>query len=74
VLYPLVNRQNRQIAGSRQTASIVERLHVTEYGRRTVVIDHHAVDIVVSWQVELVGWNGHTTMLQQAVGIFAKQL
>jgi len=63
VLNALVNRQNGEVTRAGQTSGIVERLHVSQHGRRTVVIHHHAVYVVVAGQVELVGWNGHTTML-----------
>ena len=59
----LVYRQNREIAGATQSSGVIERLHISQNRWRTVVIHHHPVNIVMTRQVKLVGWNGHTTML-----------
>ncbi|CZU79186.1 Uncharacterised protein [Enterobacter hormaechei] len=63
VFNALVNGQNREVPGSAQAAGIIKRLHVSQYGRRTVVVDHDAVYVIMARQIKLVGWNGHTTML-----------
>jgi hypothetical protein len=63
VLNALVHRQNREIPGAAEPPGVVERLHISQDRRRTVVIDHHAVNVVMTRQIQLVGWNGHTTML-----------
>lgn len=46
MLYALVDRQDRQIAGSRQAAGVIQGLHITQHRRRTVVINHHPIDVI----------------------------
>ena len=46
MLYALVDRQDRQISGSRQAAGVIQGLHITQHRRRTIVIHHHPIDII----------------------------
>lgn len=65
VLDALIDRQDRQVAGAGQAAVVEQGLHRTQHAVGTVVIDHYAVNEVVARQVEILGGDSGTAVLQQ---------
>ncbi len=63
MLDALVHRQNGEISGAGEASGIIKGLHISQHRGWTVVINHHAIDIIRPWQIELVGGNGRTAVL-----------
>ena len=68
----LIHRQNREIAGSRQAAGVVQRLHIAQHSRRTVIVDHHAIDIIRTGQIEVFCGKRQTAMLKKRIRVLAQ--
>jgi len=73
VLDALIDRQDRQIAGTIQTTVVKQPLQVTHHHRRTVGYGHHAVDKISAGQVHLVTRDAGAGVAQQRLSLGAKQ-
>src|SRR5882762_2707073 len=72
VLYPLVDWQDRQVAGARQAAMLEQGLQTAKYPRRPVAVLPYPVDEIRTGQMELRG--GHRlALVPQEVGGVASQ-
>ena len=55
VLDPLVDRQDRQVAGAGQAAGVVEGAEVAQHGRRAVRVAEDLVEVVGPGQGQVLG-------------------
>jgi hypothetical protein len=72
VLDPLIDRQDRDVAGAGQAAVRQEALEVDEDAGRAVAVHEHAIHEVGTGQVDGRGRDGRRAMLEQARRIAAQ--
>jgi hypothetical protein len=74
VLDPLVDRQDADVARTRQATAVTQPLEVAQHVRRAVGVEHDAVDEVRPGEVQLVRRDRLAAVREQVLGVVAEQL
>jgi hypothetical protein len=74
VLDPLVDRQDRQVAGPSEPTGVVQPVEVDEHVRLAVGDAEDAVEVVGTGQRQLFLGDALAGVREQVVGVFAEQL
>ncbi|UQQ17924.1 hypothetical protein MYA98_05520 [Salmonella sp. WGH-01] len=48
MLHSLIDGQYRKVSCSRRASSIIERLHITQNGWWTIIVNHHPVNVILA--------------------------
>jgi hypothetical protein len=74
VLDPLVDGEDRKIAGALEPAMIEQALQAAQHASRPIAQRHHPVDEIWSRQMELRPRDGLAAVVEEAPGIIAQDL